>query len=171
VAFEDLQDPFGKAHWPRDKGRDGCRTPMPWAADAPAAGFSAGRPWLPADAAHRQLAVDRQQDDPHSCLNLTRRLLALRRRHAALRVGGFQALHADDTLLIFLRRHDGDAVLAAFNLGTEPATHELSRPPVAVGEALALNGAKLDGRYLQLPPGAAFVLAVSATDDAGTAHP
>jgi hypothetical protein len=35
IAFDDLQDPFGKAHWPRDKGRDGCRTPIPWVADDP----------------------------------------------------------------------------------------------------------------------------------------
>jgi glycosidase len=35
IAFDDLLDPFGQAHWPRDKGRDGCRTPIPWVADDP----------------------------------------------------------------------------------------------------------------------------------------
>ena len=30
VAFEDLQDPYGITFWPNFKGRDGCRTPMPW---------------------------------------------------------------------------------------------------------------------------------------------
>ena len=30
IAFEDLQDPFGKNFWPEFKGRDGCRTPIPW---------------------------------------------------------------------------------------------------------------------------------------------
>ena len=30
IAFEDLQDPFGKNFWPDFKGRDGCRTPIPW---------------------------------------------------------------------------------------------------------------------------------------------
>ena len=162
VAFEDLQDPFGKAHWPRDKGRDGCRTPMPWAADTPAAGFSTGRPWLPADPAHNALAVDRQEEDAHSTLHLTRRVLALRRRHPALRLGGLDTLHADDTLWVLRRQHEGDTVLAAFNLGTEPCTHDLPQPPVACGEALLVNGAHAAGRRLYLPPGAAIVLPVDA---------
>ena len=32
IAFEDLQDPYGITMWPEFKGRDGCRTPMPWQA-------------------------------------------------------------------------------------------------------------------------------------------
>ena len=35
LAFEDLKDPFGINLWPRYKGRDGCRTPMAWSAEAP----------------------------------------------------------------------------------------------------------------------------------------
>ncbi len=162
VAFEDLQDPFGKAHWPRDKGRDGCRTPMPWAADAPAAGFSSGRPWLPADPAHRSLAVDRQEADPRSTLHLTRRVLALRRVHPAMRVGSFDTLHADDALLVLRRQHAGDSVLAAFNFGSASATHALQQAPDVTAQPLALNGARLDGRRLHLPPGAAIVLPETA---------
>ena len=30
IPFERLQDPYGIAFWPEFKGRDGCRTPMPW---------------------------------------------------------------------------------------------------------------------------------------------
>jgi alpha-glucosidase len=160
VAFEDLQDPFGKAHWPRDKGRDGCRTPLPWRADEPNGGFTTGKPWLPADPAHRALAIDRQEADPHSTLHLTRRVLALRRSHAALRLGDWQTLHADDALLVFRRSHEGDAVLCAFNLGAEPARHDFDHAPETVGEAIALNGAALDGRTLVLPPHASLVLAV-----------
>jgi alpha-glucosidase len=155
IAFEDLQDPFGKAHWPRDKGRDGCRTPLPWVAEAPAAGFTSGKPWLPCDAAHRALAIDRQQADPDSPLHLTRRMLALRRAHRALRLGGFHTLHADDELLVFERRHAGDAVLCAFNLGTQDRTHRLAT--TGEGEALVLNGAQRAGQRLRLPPGAAFL--------------
>jgi alpha-glucosidase len=32
IPFERLQDPYGIAFWPEFKGRDGCRTPMPWMA-------------------------------------------------------------------------------------------------------------------------------------------
>ncbi len=158
LAFEDLQDPYGKAHWPRDPGRDGCRTPMPWQADAPHAGFGSARPWLPADPAHRALAVDRQEADPASTLHLARRVLALRRAHPALRLGAFETLHADDALLVIRREHRGSAVLAAFNLGAEAAGHALPEPWPASDTALVLNGARVEGRRLYLPPAAALVL-------------
>jgi len=157
IAFEDLQDPFGKAHWPRDKGRDGCRTPMPWVADAHAAGFTSGKPWLPADPAHRALAVDRQRADPDSTLHLTRRMLALRNAHPAIRLGSFTTIRADEALLVFERAQDKDSVLAAFNFGKQPVAHALNSLQ-AQSPALMLNGARLDGTDLWLPPGAAAVL-------------
>lgn len=46
LPFEALRDPYGIAFWPNFKGRDGCRTPMPWR-DTPDGGFSTGTPWLP----------------------------------------------------------------------------------------------------------------------------
>jgi alpha-glucosidase len=161
IAFEDLQDPFGKAHWPHDKGRDGCRTPLPWVADAPAAGFTSGQPWLPADPSHRALAIDRQEADPNSTLHLTRRVLALRRAHAALRLGDWQTLHADDALLVCRRSHGNDAVLCAFNLGSSSARHELAQPISGAALALSLNGAQCDGRWLTLPPAAALIVALA----------
>ena len=61
IAFEDLADPWGKRFWPTIKGRDGCRTPMVWEAEAPNGGFStAPKPWLPVPAEHLAAAVDRQ---------------------------------------------------------------------------------------------------------------
>lgn len=153
LAFEDLRDPFGIAHWPQNPGRDGCRTPFPWQADAPHAGFtSAARPWLPVDPAHAALAVDRQQADPHSTLNATRRLLALRRAHPALRLGSFEPLQAEGDVLLLRRRHAGDDLLLAFNLGRAPA-----RLPLAVDAGAPLfthAGAALEGRSLRLPAGA-----------------
>jgi alpha-glucosidase len=173
IAFEDLQDPFGKAHWPHDKGRDGCRTPMPWTAAHPTGGFTTGRPWLPSDPAHRALAVDRQEADPGSTLHLARRVLALRRTHPALRLGRFETLHADAAVLVCRRvhqggdegGHEGDAVLAAFNLGEQPAVHDLGRAPLPAGDRLALHGAVLDSARLHLPPGSALVLPIDPTPD------
>ena len=40
LAFEDLQDPYGKRFWPAFKGRDGARTPMVWDPNAHNGGFS-----------------------------------------------------------------------------------------------------------------------------------
>ena len=117
VPFERLQDPEAIANWPSTLGRDGTRTPMPWAAEARHAGFSEAEPWLPVDPAHLPLAVDRQQDDPASMLNLTRRLIALRKRFPALRTGGLAFFDAPEPLLAFVRSEGDERLLCVFNLG------------------------------------------------------
>ena len=156
VAFKDLQDPFGKAHWPQSKGRDGCRTPMPWEAAALHAGFTRGTPWLPLDAAHNVLAVDRQELDSSSTLAFTRTLLALRRRHAALRLGSFEIEWADDSLLIVRRRHHDDALWLAFNVGT--AARQVPTPNGASEAILAVQSARARGAHVDLPPHSAIFL-------------
>ncbi|MFV0634477.1 alpha-amylase family glycosyl hydrolase, partial [Demequina sp.] len=61
-------------------GRDGCRVPIPWEADAPAFGFSpSGESWLPQPDLWAELARDRQEGDPGSSLEMYRSLLRLRR--------------------------------------------------------------------------------------------
>lgn len=63
-------------------GRDGCRVPLPWEADAPNYGFGpAGDPWLPQPSQWRELARDRQRGVPDSTLTIYRSALALRRAH------------------------------------------------------------------------------------------
>ena len=69
---DQLKDPVGDLYYPLFKGRDGCRTPMPWDAEQPNLGFSAGTPWLPLGPAHRRLAVSEQEKDPSSALAFTR---------------------------------------------------------------------------------------------------
>jgi len=163
LAFDDLRDPFGLANWPLNPGRDGCRTPFPWQADAPQLGFSsAARTWLPVDPAHAPLAVDRQEADLASTLHATRRLLALRRAHAALRLGDLQALVAEGDVLVLRRQHadanGADALLLAFNLGASPAAVPLPAPIVSAAGVAPLfthAGAALEGPRprLHLPPG------------------
>jgi alpha-glucosidase len=61
-------------------GRDGCRVPLPWEAEAPAYGFSrSGDSWLPQPADWAPLARDRQRGVAGSTLELYRELLAVRR--------------------------------------------------------------------------------------------
>ena len=53
VPYEDLQDPYGKRFWPKFRGRDGCRTPMPWLATTLHRAASRMRkPWLPVALEH-----------------------------------------------------------------------------------------------------------------------
>lgn len=162
LAFEDLRDPFGIAHWPLNPGRDGCRTPFPWQAEAPQLGFScAARTWLPVDPAHAALAVDRQLADPGSTLRATQALLALRRAHPALRQGSFEPLAVDRDVLVVRRRHaDGDAavddLLLAFNLGGSAARQPLPPDLPDPVPRFTHAGAAIDRRTLVLPAGGAL---------------
>src|SRR3546814_6292602 len=100
-APEDLQDPWGLEFWPHFQGRDGRRTPMPWITDAPNAGFSTGRPWLPIPPKHRLLAVDRQEQDPDSVLNAYRHFLAWRKGRPSLIRGAYVARETPDPVFAF----------------------------------------------------------------------
>ena len=119
IAFEDLQDPFGITMWPTFKGRDGCRTPMPWSAGEPNAGFGPTTPWLPVEANHLPLAVDQQVGNPASMLNFYTRLLQWRRQHAALMKGDMVMLPVHDQVLAFTREHQGEKVLCVFNFSPD----------------------------------------------------
>ncbi|MFM2348048.1 MAG: hypothetical protein RL654_2801 [Pseudomonadota bacterium] len=130
VPFERLQDPYGLAFWPEFKGRDGCRTPMPWQADEVQAGFSTAEPWLPVSAAQQARAVDRQQAAPDSVLKTAQALLAWRRATPLLREGAIRFRDAPDAVLMFERRLDrADApqkcMLLAFNTADQPVEVQL----------------------------------------------
>jgi len=116
VAFDDLQDPYGKQFWPEFKGRDGARTPMVWE-DRAGGGFTTARkPWLPVDDSHLPLAVERQADIPGSMLEHHRLAIALRKDHPTLRHGAMDALWTDGDLVQFLRLGT-ETIFCAFNLG------------------------------------------------------
>jgi alpha-glucosidase len=156
IPFEQMQDPFGIANWPLNPGRDGCRTPMPWQAGAPNAGFSTGTPWLPVDPAHVPLAVDRQQADARSMLHTTRRLIALRRQHPALRVGDLDILHTVGATLLLRRRSPEETLWAAFNLSAHGQTMSIPEP-LSDLPVWQFGGALLHDQHLYLPGGAAWI--------------
>jgi alpha-glucosidase len=117
VAKEDMQDPYGIAFFPTFVGRDGARTPMPWAVDKPHAGFTtAAKPWLPIPPEHVGRAVERQKQDPTSFLWVFRRLLEWRKSQPALLRGGFRLLHPMEPLLVYERSCEEQRMLLAFNL-------------------------------------------------------
>ena len=135
VPYEALQDPYGKTFWPNFKGRDGCRTPMPWN-DSPQAGFSEGQPWLPIADAHRAKAVAIQDAAPDSILNATRRFLRWRKTVPALETGAITFLDAPEPILAFERAIEGQRLLVVFNLSAHPLQWAL---PAGL-QASALHG-------------------------------
>jgi alpha-glucosidase len=147
VPFERLQDPYGMAFWPEFKGRDGCRTPMPWVASDLQGGFSPVEPWLPVSSAQRALAVDAQEADSGSVLHATRALLVWRQASAVIRSGDLRFLDTErDDVLVVERALGAERVLLAFNFsGTEVS---LALPPgwqsATLDSAAPLSGARLD---------------------------
>jgi alpha-glucosidase len=153
VPFELLQDPYGINFWPDFKGRDGCRTPMPWTAQAPAAGFTTGTPWLPVAEPHIALAVAAQELENDSTLNFARRLIAWRSGQPQLTRGEIVFFDAPEPVLVLrrdLKGHPG--LLAIFNLGGEPVSFELPQARGARAlEGHGFSGASVDGSAVSLP--------------------
>jgi len=83
---EVLQDPTWERSGHRERGRDGCRVPLPWSGTEPPFGFGTTEhpPWLPQPAHWAGLTVEAQDNDPDSFLNLYRTVLARRRANPAL---------------------------------------------------------------------------------------
>ena len=114
---EARQDPTFLRTEGRNYGRDGCRVPIPWEADAPAAGFSpSGAAWLPQPPGWGRYARDMQRGVADSTLELYRRLLAVRRERE-LGAGSLEWLPSSSgSVLAF--RNAGVTVVA--NVGTTP---------------------------------------------------
>ncbi|MCG9746409.1 alpha-amylase family glycosyl hydrolase [Shewanella sp. Isolate8] len=159
IAYEQLQDPFGITFWPMFKGRDGCRTPMPWRHDANHGGFSDNTPWLPVPAEHKAMAVDVQEADPASILNHYRHMLAWRKQHPVLISGDIKFIESTDALLVFERRLGEQSLLVAFNLSGEPQSYSIAGEGATSLTPLAGHGlpkAELSGDSIQFAPFGCF---------------
>jgi alpha-glucosidase len=159
IAYEDLQDPYGITMWPEFKGRDGCRTPMPWVSSAPDLGFAPGgkaltKPWLPIAESHRHLAADVQTASPDSLLQFYRHLLRWRKTQPAILHGDMRLLEVNAQVFAFVRATESQRVLCVFNFSDQPATYDL--PADCQVETLltdsGLTGATLAGDCLTLAP-------------------
>jgi alpha-glucosidase len=113
---EEVQDPIGKRGWPKEKGRDGERTPMQWDAAANA-GFSTAKPWNPVGPRYAQYNVAMERKDPNSILNWYQKVIALRKSNPALLEGKYIPLNEDDpNVLAYVRSYKGQNVLVVLNM-------------------------------------------------------
>ena len=150
---EVLQDPTWLRSEHTDRGRDGCRVPVPWSGDRSPFGFSPARtsaaPWLPQPERWRDLTVAAEDSDPASMLQLYRAALALRRREGSLGEGPLRWRESAPEVLLFERSPEFGCLV---NLGSGPA--EL--PPQAT---VLLASGPLDGSTV--PPDTAVWLRLS----------
>ncbi|MDX5457452.1 alpha-amylase family glycosyl hydrolase [Micromonospora tulbaghiae] len=131
---EARQDPTWKRSGNTERGRDGCRVPIPWEADAPSYGFGpTDASWLPQPSTWAEYALDRQRGVPGSTYELYRSALRLRREHALAR-GPLRFLTSGDEVLTFT---NGDLTVLT-NFGAEPA-------PLPAGAQVLVSSAPLDG--------------------------
>jgi alpha-glucosidase len=123
ARIEDVHDPIGKLGWPKEKGRDGERTPMQWDAMTNAGFTSAEKPWLPIPPSAKTYNVETERKDPNSIFNTYKKLLALRKTNAALRDGAQEDIaEKDPNVYAFLRRAGDKTVLVALNMSSKPQT-------------------------------------------------
>jgi len=150
VPFERLQDPFGKAFWPKYKGRDGCRTPLPWNSQAPWGGFSTTEPWLPVDPHHLTLSVEQQETQDDSTLSFARAIFALRKARPELREGELQFLtDMPRGVLAFSRMlTQGEELRCLFNLSDNARQVSFA----ADGRVVVSQHAEVRGDMLTLEP-------------------
>jgi alpha-glucosidase len=134
---EVLQDPVWARSKHTERGRDGCRVPMPWSGEAPPFGFSeTADTWLPMPPDWSALTVARQLEDPESTLQFFRRAVRLRHERAEIAGTTVEGLAADGDVLRF---RSGGGLTCVLNAGTQP----VALPP---GEVLAASAALDDGR-------------------------
>jgi alpha-glucosidase len=145
VPFERLQDPFGITFWPKFKGRDGCRTPMPWSGERHG-GFSSAEPWLPVDPAHIEINVSRQEADPDSMLHFARALIELRKSRSELSEGTITLLDAPEGVLAFARRHEDRELVCLFNM--DAVEKKIDAPRVA--EMVLAQNARMTNGEMRL---------------------
>jgi alpha-glucosidase len=114
-----LQDPI----WPRsgytDRGRDGCRVPIPWDGDAPPFGFGppGSEPWLPQPSGWKTLTVAAETGDPESMLELYRSALHIRRSERSLGAGALWWLPSAPGVVLFGR---GNGFVCIANISGGP---------------------------------------------------
>ncbi|WP_040794980.1 glycoside hydrolase family 13 protein [Nocardia higoensis] len=115
---EVLQDPVWERSGHTERGRDGCRVPIPWEGDVPPFGFSRGtRSWLPIPPEWAELTVRSQLGRAESTLSLYRSAIELRRTRPEFVGDGLEWLPDSPGVLAF-RRPGG--LVCVLNTGTEP---------------------------------------------------
>jgi alpha-glucosidase len=155
---EDVKDPIGVLGWPKEKGRDGERTPMQWTPGKDAGFSTADTTWLPIPPNYVTVNVEVEKGDPDSLLSWYTRLTHLRRDNEAVHSGAMTMLDTSNAKVLSYSRKaaDGKTVVVALNFSAEPQTVTLG-----VGKVSAVitdaPGAKETAGTMTLPGYGAWV--------------
>jgi alpha-glucosidase len=128
---EEVKDPIGIVGWPKEKGRDGERTPMQWNLSQNA-GFSMSSPWLPVPKSAKTVNVQSELNDANSMLNWYKSLIWLRKNNSVFQLGNNLMLDTTNAeVLSWMRKTTGSApVIITVNFTAKSQIVDLS----AVGD-------------------------------------
>ena len=163
--------------------RDGVRTPMQWTPDRNGGFSKADFNALALTAimdplyGYETVNVEAASRDPHSLLHWMRRMLAVRRTHAAFGRGTLRFIYPKNRkVLAYLREHEGEAILCVANVSRTPQAVELDLSEFAGRVPIELNGGSLFppvGRLtylLTLPPFGFYWFILAKESDAPSWH-
>jgi len=157
---EEVKDPIGRTGWPKEKGRDGERTPMQWD-NTENAGFSKATPWLPVPETYKTHNVAHESKDQNSVLEFYKGVLKLRHTDKALLDGTYTAINEnDENVLSYLRVYKGDGVVVALNMSNTPqkVKLDLKRGGFASAKSLLATGkSTVAGNEVSLEPYGVFI--------------
>ncbi|MHB1700088.1 MAG: glycoside hydrolase family 13 protein [Acidobacteriaceae bacterium] len=141
TRIEDVKDPIGVLGWPKEKGRDGERTPMQWTPGMNAGFSTSPTPWLPIAPNFRTVNVLSESTVPSSMLNWYKRLIELRRNQPALRDGSMAMLDpTNENVLCYVRKGGPGAtsILVALNFTARPQVVRVKSLAIGVGRPSTL---------------------------------
>src|ERR1017187_6059339 len=126
---EDVKDPIGVTGRPKEKGRDGERTPMQWDV-RPNAGFTKGIPWLPIPPSAAKDNVEIEKSNANSLFAWYQRLIRMKKTNPVVAQGDNTMLDTANTkVLSWMRQTPGaPAVVVSVNFTADPQTVSLSVP-------------------------------------------
>jgi alpha-glucosidase len=157
---EDVKDPIGRKGWPKEKGRDGERTPMQWDRSENA-GFTQGTPWLPVPPTYKTHNVADESKDPDSVLVFYQSVLKLRHSNQALLNGRYKAINQSDAnVLSYLRIYEGEGVVVSLNMSDKPQKVRLDLKDEGFASAknrIATEESQAQGQDISLGPYGVFI--------------
>lgn len=145
---EALQDPVWERSGHVERGRDGCRVPMPWEGTEPPYGFSSSADtWLPMPEGWGGFTVEREIEDISSTLSLYRQAIELRATRPEFAGDTVEWYGAPEGCLAF--RRSAGHLTCALNATNAPV-------PLPPGEILLVSAPLIDGHLA--PDAAAWLI-------------
>jgi len=125
IPVDRLQDPIWKMSGNKERGRDGCRVPLPWKVSVDGAfGFSANseitpdQSWLPQPLDWGNFSAEGQENSADSMLQLYRNAIGIRKTNPSLLSSHFRWTDSSDDSFVFTRSEDGSFLcVVTFEVG------------------------------------------------------